>query len=231
MDVENPVIRLCADGMGAEAAGETERAVRLFDQAWQRANDDYEACVAAHYLARHQPTPRARLHWNSVCLDRADAVGDERVAAFYPSLHANLGRCHRELGDDTSAARHFRLAAEHLATLPPGPYADWLRYAVAEGLRDTGAVVRTTGEHRVAAVLAQLCDCRDLRSLALLLPAYVGHVGTAADHERLALAARQLHAEARLSDPAREQLEDAIDVLSGSPGSRRDHTSPDRRNI
>ncbi|MER7115584.1 hypothetical protein ABT332_13935 [Saccharomonospora azurea] len=145
MDTNNPVVRLCADGMRAEADGRADDARALFERAWAEASDDYESCVAAHYLARHQPTIADELHWNQVCLDLADAVTTSvgplasAVAAFYPSLHACLARCHRELGDLDTAATHYRRAADHLDALPPGPYADELRFAVADGLHSVGS--------------------------------------------------------------------------------------------
>lgn len=59
-DPENVVVRLCAQGMQAEAEGRDAQARDLFLQAWEAAEDDYDACIAAHYLARHQPTRRRR---------------------------------------------------------------------------------------------------------------------------------------------------------------------------
>ncbi|MFI0785470.1 hypothetical protein ACH4Q6_07735 [Streptomyces lydicus] len=86
VDPELPVVRLCVEGMQAEAEGRAEAALELFQRAWDTATDDYEACIAAHYLARHQKSPEDTLRWNQECLDRADRVGDERVRGFYPSL-------------------------------------------------------------------------------------------------------------------------------------------------
>ncbi|MGW0983925.1 hypothetical protein ACWD33_24265 [Streptomyces xiamenensis] len=53
MDPENPVVRLCARGM-ANDDGE------LFLRAWEVASDDYERCVAAHYVARTRATAGER---------------------------------------------------------------------------------------------------------------------------------------------------------------------------
>ncbi|MFJ9338954.1 hypothetical protein ACIRP0_06635 [Streptomyces sp. NPDC101733] len=101
MDPENTVVGLCSRGMAAEAADRPAEARDLFRQAWEAAADDYEACVAAHYLARHQSTPEETLRWNRLCLERADRVGDGRVLPLYPSLHGSLGRAHLELGQPT----------------------------------------------------------------------------------------------------------------------------------
>jgi len=198
MDPENPIVALCTDGMRAEVAGRPEDAHALFTKAWETARDDYEACVAAHYLARHQDTAEDRRFWNAECLARADQVGDDRVAAFYPSLHLNLARAHADLGDTERARHHYEQAAAHLDTLPPGPYTDWARYAIVDGLRAPGAdPVRELAE--------RLCARRDLRSLALLLPAYAG-----ADRERLTTVLHLLHASPDLPEDERVLIRTAL---------------------
>jgi hypothetical protein len=53
MDPNNPIVKLCAEGMRAEGDGRFDDARDLFMQAWSASQDDYEACVAAHYVARH----------------------------------------------------------------------------------------------------------------------------------------------------------------------------------
>ena len=93
IDPANPIVQLCAQGMQAETRGHPDEASALYMQAWQSSADDYEACIAAHYVARQQDDPNEMLRWNQIALDRADAAGDERVRAFYPSLLLNLGRC------------------------------------------------------------------------------------------------------------------------------------------
>jgi tetratricopeptide (TPR) repeat protein len=112
MDLNNPVIKLCVEGTRAEFQGQIERARTCYQKAWESAQDDYEACIAAHYLARHQDRPEERLHWNRVALEKAEAVGDARVREFYPSLYLNMGRSHELMGNRTEAKRYYDLAAE-----------------------------------------------------------------------------------------------------------------------
>jgi hypothetical protein len=45
-------------------------------------------------------------------LVRADAVGDERVRSFYPSLYVNMGAAYEALGDLAEARRYYDMAAE-----------------------------------------------------------------------------------------------------------------------
>lgn len=108
---ENTVIQLCLLGTQAEYAGGLDDARTLYRQAWEAARDDYEACVAAHYMARLQETPEQTLHWNQVALARAEMVDDERVQSFYPSLYVNLGRSHELLGNMTQAEEFYQRAA------------------------------------------------------------------------------------------------------------------------
>ncbi|MGY4952661.1 hypothetical protein [Streptomyces nigrescens] len=228
MDPELPVVRLCVAGMQAEAEGRAGAARALFQQAWDSAADDYEACIAAHYLARHQNSPEETLRWNQECLDRADRVGAERVAGFYPSLHLNMGHACRQLGRPALAHTHFVRAAERVEQAPEGQYGDWNRIAIAAGLRDTagahedsaregsareggagaGGVPRSLDEAvdgRVRELVSRWCARGELMALGLALPAYLGYLGTAADRVRLRSALHMVHAARRL--PADEQAE------------------------
>lgn len=135
MDFDNPVFKLCQDGMRAEADGRPADARALFEQAWERRTDDYDACVAAHYLARQQDDPEEILRWNQEALRRADAVGDDRVAAFYPSLHVGVAMANERLGKAAAARVAFERAAEQVAALPADGYGEQLRAAITDGLR------------------------------------------------------------------------------------------------
>ena len=140
MDPDNPVVKLCAQGMQAEFAGRLGDASALFMQAWEQSQDDYEACIAEHYVARHQPSYEENLRWNQEARARAEAAGDERVRDFYPSLLLNLGHSYEILGDETEAGKYYALAAERVDELPPGPYGDMVRRGIAGGQQRVAAV-------------------------------------------------------------------------------------------
>ena len=144
MDPDNPVVKLCAEGMQAEFAGRTDDARDLFMQAWQAAQDDFEACIAAHYLARRQADFADNLHWNQVALARADSVADERVSQFYPSLYLNLGHSYEINGDPVEARRYYALAAARVDELTPGPYGDVVRRGVTAALQRLSAAPADT---------------------------------------------------------------------------------------
>lgn len=111
MDTDNPIIKLCVAGTQAEFNGNMEAACALYQQAWVNSTDDYEACIAAHYLARCQKTPEDIFYWNQISLERAQTVDNERVEDFYPSLYLNMGRSYELLGNKAEAEKYYSLAA------------------------------------------------------------------------------------------------------------------------
>ncbi|MCO6451065.1 MAG: hypothetical protein J5I90_09800 [Caldilineales bacterium] len=111
MDTANPVIRLCILGTEAEFAGRLAEARRLYAQAWEARTDDFEACIAAHYMARFQDSPAETLRWNQTTMYHAQAVTDGRADDFFPSLYLNLGRSHELLGDPATAQEYYDQAA------------------------------------------------------------------------------------------------------------------------
>jgi tetratricopeptide (TPR) repeat protein len=112
MNLDNPVIKLCIEGTQAEFQGQIEKARSLYQRAWEVIQDDYDACIAAHYVARHQENPKERLYWNQIALDKANVVTDNSVQEFYPSLFLNMGQSYELLGNLNEAKRYYDLAAE-----------------------------------------------------------------------------------------------------------------------
>ena len=112
MDLTNPVIQLCMDGTRAEFEHRLADACRLYQQAWDTRTDEYDACIAAHYVARFQDTAEESLRWNQIALEHADAVKDEQVKEFYPSLYLSLGRSFELVDNLAEAQRYYNLAAE-----------------------------------------------------------------------------------------------------------------------
>ena len=137
MDADNAIVKLCAAGMAAEAEGRRADARELFRQAWDESQDDYEACIAAHYLARHQLTPLGAFEWNERALHHAEAVDDERVRMFFPSLYLNYAHSLEQLGRVHEACSFYGLAAAALEDLPPGGYAQLVSSGIAAGKRRT----------------------------------------------------------------------------------------------
>ena len=135
IDPTNPVVALCAEGMAAE--GTPAAARRLFERAWAARRDDYDAAIAAHFLARHQPTPGETLYWNALAVRHAETVSDGRAAGLLASLYLNLGDAQANVGDAAAAAASARRAARHLAAVEPGGYREFL----ALGIRRLGARV------------------------------------------------------------------------------------------
>jgi hypothetical protein len=124
--------------------GHREEARALYAALYAEAlgsGDPYWACVAAHFLAHMQGTAEAQRDWHLRALAAADAVGDERILAFYPSLHANLAEVYLRLNDPAQACAHLA-QARAAERLPPGtgdPSVALLIERVTQALDGAGA--------------------------------------------------------------------------------------------
>ena len=111
MEPNNPVITLCIEGIWAELEDRPEDALRCYKRAWDSRSDEYEACIAAHYLARVQDSMEASLEWNLRALELAFTVPQEQVRDFYPALYMSVANSYKSLGGNVQAQRYYRLAA------------------------------------------------------------------------------------------------------------------------
>src|SRR5580692_7790988 len=114
IDPNNPVVKLCAAGIGAEMAGRRDEAAKLYQEAWDTRASDFEACIAAHYVARLQTTPEDALHWNLEALKSAESSHDATLREFFPSLYLNLGKSHEDLGNFADAKSFYALAEKQV---------------------------------------------------------------------------------------------------------------------
>jgi hypothetical protein len=106
----NPIVKLCLQGMEMEAHGKPEEASRLFLQAWDEATSDFEKFTAAYYVARTQKNTSDRLAWLTTTLQLAIAVNDDAVKAAFPSLYSSIAECYEDLHDSDNAKRNYELA-------------------------------------------------------------------------------------------------------------------------
>ena len=211
-DPENKIVKLCAQGMQAEAEGKTDEAHNLFQQAWDIAGNDFEAFTAAHYLARNQKDPSDVLKWNIEALNRANRISDDDMKGHYPSLYLNVGKSYETLGDLKEANNYYQLAANSSAFLPPGKYGDMLRTGVAEALKRTGT--SRFSNDVLDSLINNWCERKELKPLSLILPTYTGNLGTENDISKLISALSYLSATRRLNAQEQDNLDNLIIELS-----------------
>src|SRR5689334_82511 len=138
MDPNNPVVKLCAKGIEIEMQGRRDEARSLYLQAWELRQDDVDACVAAHYIARHQESPAETLRWNELALTHAIRAPVESIRSFLPSLYLNLGKSYEDLGNASRARALYEQGQLCLDELPHGGYGELVR----DGLRNALERVR-----------------------------------------------------------------------------------------
>ena len=132
IDPTNPVVVLCAAGMATE--GDGAAALRLFEQAWDARRDDYDASIAAHFLARQQADIAERLRWNMLAAQHAELVVDGRTRGFMASLYLNLGDAFLAAGQPEEARAALAKAAAGLADVSEGGYRSFVERGIS-GLR------------------------------------------------------------------------------------------------
>ncbi|MEO8954255.1 MAG: hypothetical protein ACR2H5_14680 [Ktedonobacteraceae bacterium] len=141
--MEEPVmIEKIGHAQDLAANGDRDGARTLYANMWAeatRAEDQYQACVVAHFMAHAHVEPEAQRDWHLRALHAADAVGDERVRGFYPSLYANLGEVNLRLGNLTQAREYISRANEVQQVLPDDGYGRLIRSLI---VRVTQAVER-----------------------------------------------------------------------------------------
>ena len=150
LDPENPVVALCAAGMVAAGAA---AASDCFARAWAAQTDDFEAAVAAHYVARTQPDAAGKLEWDLRAVWHAEAAlaaGDGRVRGLLASFYLNAGDGLLQAARRDEARDAITRAEAALAALPGDGYGAFVAGGVAR-LR-----ARAEGELRDEAICVAL---------------------------------------------------------------------------
>lgn len=127
IELNTPALQHCFRGMEAEMQGAREMASAHYQAAWDQHASPFEGCVAAHYLARVQPSQADCLHWNQIALQEAEASMADQVVAFWPSLYLNLGQAYADLAQPAAAQTAFTQAWKATFALPDLAYGEMLR--------------------------------------------------------------------------------------------------------
>ena len=106
----NNIVKLCIQGMDLEEKGKPEEALRIFQQAWSEATNDFEKFLAAYYTARIQKVVTDKLEWLETTLQFALKVNDDAVKSAFPALYRSIAKCYEELGEPDKARKNSALA-------------------------------------------------------------------------------------------------------------------------
>jgi len=106
----NKVVKHCLKGISMEEKGESEEAAKIFLQAWNEANYDFEKFISAHYVAKYQQTITEKLKWLETALQFALNINDDSVKSAFPGLYSSIAKCYEELNNPGKAKKHVELA-------------------------------------------------------------------------------------------------------------------------
>ena len=106
----NHVVKLCIAGMDLENKGNHSEALKLFQQAWNEAANNFEKYLAAYYTARNQKSAEEKLKWFQTALEHGIKVNDIMIESALGSLYLNIAGCYEELKDVEHAEIYHELA-------------------------------------------------------------------------------------------------------------------------
>ena len=122
-DPANRIVQLCLQGNEIEEKGDPDGARLVFNRAWQESTTDLERFIAAHFVARNEPSPPDQLRWLETMLALGLKMGDAAARSALPGLYHRIGACHEELTDEEKARLSYDLAASYSTTPDdPGPF-------------------------------------------------------------------------------------------------------------
>lgn len=127
------MVKRCAEGILLEGEARYAEAGQRYEEAWQLAGNALEKVTAAHYLARVQDTPGARLTWNQLALDHALQLPVEEVGAVLPSLYLNVGKSQEDTGNRSEAEKAYRLARQYMVYLGDDGYSQMIQRGIQGG--------------------------------------------------------------------------------------------------
>jgi hypothetical protein len=137
--IDQALVEAISRGQALEIRGDRAGARAVYEGMWieaTRVGDLYQACAAAHFLAHTYAEPEAQLEWHLRALHAGEVAGDERVRAFYPSLHANLAEVYLRLNDRIQAREHLDQAHAAEYILQDDGYGRMLRGLIARLTQD-----------------------------------------------------------------------------------------------
>lgn len=119
----NPIIKLCLQGVDLEGNSKPEEVGRIFLQAWKEATNDLEKFLAAYFVTRHQESVSGKLKWLETSLQLALKINDGYVKGVLPSLYSDIAACYEASGDPDNAKKNYELADTFQDKLPGnGPF-------------------------------------------------------------------------------------------------------------
>ena len=134
IDPNDPVVKMCVEGINEEMAGNLSNAAKLYEKAWEQCTNELNSCIVAHYMARVQQSQEGKLSWNLKALDHANKAEAGSVGSFYPSLYLNVGKCYEDIGNNGEALKNYQLAESKCDLLAHDRLGDMTREGIQNGI-------------------------------------------------------------------------------------------------
>lgn len=106
----NPIIKLCMQGMMLEESGQMNEALATFQKAWDESSDDYEKFISAYHLGLRQEEVTEKLKWMEKTMSFALNIDDDNVKSAYPAIYSTIAEYHEAIGHPEEAQIHEELS-------------------------------------------------------------------------------------------------------------------------
>lgn len=130
----NIVVQLCAQGMQLEGKLEQDEAKKMFHEAWEKAQTNFEKFIACHFMARHQDSLHEKLRWDEMALSFALSSPDKNINENYSSLYLNIAKGYEDLGDFDKSLVNYKLADSYTGFLAEDGYGAMIRAGIQRGM-------------------------------------------------------------------------------------------------
>lgn len=137
MDENNRIVKLVNEGMQMEKVDKFDRAQELYTQAWNESSNDWEKCIAAHFVPRNITDLQEKLNWNLVAVNLANKVNNDEVKGYYPSLYVNVGLCYEKLLNYSEAKNYYNLASDKISDLPVNHESEKYNEGIKQTIRES----------------------------------------------------------------------------------------------
>lgn len=119
----NPVVKLCLQGIACEEKGSAVEARRIFTEAWNQASENLDKFLSAFFLGRVQENASEKLKWFEVSSELASKINDDSVRSALPTLYQSIAKCFEEQHDFVNAKNNLDLGRSiDITPVNSGPF-------------------------------------------------------------------------------------------------------------
>lgn len=109
----NPTVKLCLQGMELEAQNNREKALQIYLEGWNEANNDFEKYLTSYYIAKLQDDTQQKIFWLESTLSFALKSNSPAVNTALPTIYLTISECYKSFGEFEKAEELLAQSEAH----------------------------------------------------------------------------------------------------------------------